>query len=240
MVDRRGSSSKAFMKTTRIITEIVPGQCYKLTRDSLALTTELPTLQHKKSVLPPHFSLKGKWTHSTKKERDKSSILGDIGPFISQNKIVEIPIAATLPETLSYYGAQLLHKGDRLRFETKVALPLFAMHIGDDYIQDYMLQKRHANGIFLEYHDKPHFHMPLDTHAKGFLILGKKITQELYHLSAFAIPYMSAIYTPPDVIHNDSFLIGKYAVVYSQTDDFSTVRLLNSSQEILPTTIIGD
>ena len=100
--------------------------------------------------------------------------MGDIDPFIADNKTPHIPLAPTTPEELVYYSAQLLHKEDCLRFDAQVPLPLFSMEIGPDYVADYMLKKDHARGIFLEYHDLPHFHMPLNKEAKGYLILGKK------------------------------------------------------------------
>lgn len=239
MVNRQGNSSQAFMRTTGIIGEVDPSQSYQIVEENLVPTQQKPTRLHAEAIVPHHCTLTGEWSHPTKDQTDPSSVLGDIGPFIAQNKKLDIPVAATQPETLSYYGAQLLHSGDTLQFESQVPLPLFSMEIGPDYIKDYMLQKEHANGIFLEYHDRPHFHMPLDTHASGHLILGKKIKEGLYHVSAFAIPFKHAIYTPPGVIHNDSFLVGRYAVVYSQTTNFSTVRLLDTNAHILSTRVVG-
>ena len=81
--------------------------------------------------------------------------------------------------------------------------------------------------------------MPLDRETSGYLILGKKVKSYAYHLSAFAIPYACAIYTPPGIIHNDSFLVGRHAVIYAQTKNFSTVRLLDSKTTILPTQIVN-
>ncbi len=238
-VNRKGNSVNSYMKTTDNVEEILPNQFYELIDNKILKTNNTSTNLSSKIITPDHCILKGEWTHPQKNQEDKSSILGDIGPFIAKNETLEIPVAATSHETLNYYGAKLLNSGDIFKFDTKVHLPLFSMDIGQDYVEDYMLQKEHANGIFIEFHDRPHFHMPMNEHATGYLILGKKIKENIYHLSAFAIPFKSAIYTPPYVIHNDSFLIGKYYVVYSKTDDFSTVRLLDSSKNILDTKIVG-
>ena len=233
-VDRKGSSPQAFMRTTGFLAEIEPSHAYQVEGGNLVRTQKVPQRQRTVAIMPPHCILQGEWHHPSQDRTDASSVLGDIGPFIAKNRVLDIPVAATQPETLAYYGAQLLHHGDIVCFDHEVPLPLFSMEIGPDYIRDYMLQKKHANGIFLEYHDRPHFHMPLDSEASGHLILGKKVKAQAYHLSAFAIPYAYAIYTPPDIIHNDSFLVGRYAVIYAQTKNFSTVRLLDSEARILP------
>lgn len=237
-VNRIGNIPTAFMKTTDIKKEIIPDKCYEKGKNDIFITDKPPTNFSSKISIPKHCILKGKWEHSKDTQKDKSNILGNIGSFISENDTLEIPIAHTKLETLAYYKAILINKGDCLKFQTKIPLPLFSMEIGKDYIKEYMLKEEHANGIFIEYHNLPHLHMPIDKHAKGYLILGKKIKNNIYHLSAFSIPYQSAIYTSPNVIHNDSFLIGKYYVIYSKTDSFSTVRLMNSKNKILKTKIV--
>jgi len=44
-------------------------------------------------------------------------------------------------------------------------------------------------------------------------------------LSAFKIPLGYGVKIPNNVIHNDCFLIGKYLVIYSKTENYSTVLL---------------
>ena len=142
------------MRTTGIIAEIQPSQAYQIEVGKLVPTQKAPTRRRTVAIMPPHCILQGQWHHPSQNRTDASSVLGDIGPFIAKNSALNIPVAATQPETLAYYGAQLLHHGDIIRFDHQV--PLFSMEIGPDYIRDYMLQKKHANGIFLEYHDLPH------------------------------------------------------------------------------------
>ena len=45
-------------------------------------------------------------------------------------------------------------------------------------------------------------------------------------LSAFKIPYGTAFYTPPFVVHCDAFLVGKYTVAYTATPNFQTALLM--------------
>ncbi len=221
-VNRKGNSINSFMKTVEFLQEILPNQFYELRENKILKTDKISNNSFSKiKTIPDHCNLKGEWIHSNKNKKDKSNILGDIGSFIAENENLEIPIAAINHENLNYYGAKLLNSGDIFKFDTKIALPLFSMDIGQDYVKDYMMQNEHANGIFIEYHDRSHFHMPMDKYSSGYLILGKKIKSDYYHLSAFSIPYKSATYSSPYMIHNDSFLLGKYYVVYYKTDNFS-------------------
>jgi len=103
-------------------------------------------------------------------------------------------------------------------------------------VKDYLLQPSLGNGAYLEVHDRPHYHMPLNNHCHGHLILAKRVGSQ-YQLSAFAIPTGYAVYMKPWVIHSDAFLIGQYRMVYSITKHFSTVLLKDSQHHILPVSI---
>ena len=107
-------------------------------------------------------------------------------------------------------------------------LPITVMNIGQNYAKHYLLHENKGGGSYLEYHDVPHFHMPLNEKSCGHIILGK-IINDICHLSAFKIPYGYAIYIKPNVIHCDGFLVGDYLVVYTITDKYSTVLLKNDN-----------
>ena len=141
--------------------------------------------------------------------------------------VIKIPVLSANHEFLAYYHAKLYKQGDPILFESHCSLPVTVMDIGKNYIDAYIMNKNYANGVYLEYHDLPHFHMPLNKSSTGYLILGKFIGRKL-RLTAFTIPYGYSIYTSPYTIHNDCFLIGKYIVVYSLTNNYSTFRLLNN------------
>ena len=237
-VNRTGDTPQAFMQTTRIVGEVKPDTTYQIVGQTLKPSHKPLHTPPPHTQIPPHTCLQGQWINPIHTDPHPSNILGDIGSFLATtNNTLTIPVAPTTPAHLAYYGAQHIYPHTSFQFETNTPLPLFQMTIGSDYITRYMLQQKHAGGIYIEYHDKPHFHMPLQPHAHGHLILGKKITPHLYHLSAFAIPYTTAIYTPPGTIHNDSFLVGSYLVAYTTTPHFSTVRLLTASKHILPVSI---
>jgi hypothetical protein len=107
------------------------------------------------------------------------------------------------------------------------------VNIGKTYINDYILQENYGCGVYLEYHKNPHFHMPLNENSGGGIILAKKIEEDKYHISCFRIPNGYATYIPPYTIHNDCFLIGKYYVIYSKSEPFSTCLLRNKNDKII-------
>ncbi len=198
----------------------------------------MPPIIRPQETLPRHITLQGRWPITSCATDDYCDVLSSTGLFKAKATRLEIPVAETSPANLAYYGATLLQEGSgSLTFETKVPLPIFKMRIGKQYIEGYILQDDHAGGIFLEYHDMPHFHMPVAPDAGGQLILGKKVGKGSYHLSAFAIPYRSAIYTPPGVIHNDSFLVGEWWIVYASAQEYSSVRLRDSEGNLLHTAV---
>jgi hypothetical protein len=89
-----------------------------------------------------------------------------------------------------------------------------------------------GGGVYLEYHNNPHFHMPLEEYCSGYLVLCKK-ENDKYYIDAFKIPYGYAIYTPGNIIHNDCFLVGKYLVVYSVSKEYSTVILKTKNNNLV-------
>ena len=60
----------------------------------------------------------------------------------------------------------MYHIGDIICFgDICACLPVCNVEIGRDYIKEYIMKR--AGGVYLEYHDRPHFHMPRDRHAGG-------------------------------------------------------------------------
>lgn len=231
-VDRKGISDKAFMITRKIVDELYPNQSYQIQDYRLAPTAQPSSSWNTHIVVPNYCHLEGNW-HHPKEANHPTNILGGIGSFLSTHDRLEIPLADTTPGNLAYYNARFIAPRRPFRLDVKEPLPLFDMEIGERYVEDYMMSNQHAGGVYLEYHTTPHFHMCLNPQSKGYLILGKKVSEGLYHISAFSIPCGSGIYTAPGTIHNDSFLVGRYLVVYTKTDQFSTVRLLGSNGAML-------
>jgi hypothetical protein len=165
-----------------------------------------------------------KWTSANISTNNNSNILGDNKVIDIQQGTLTIPIVETSDLNLSFYSAKLLQKNDVIRFDIKNSMPITIVDIGKNYVEHFLLNKDKGGGCYLEYHDTPHFHMPLNDQATGHLILGK-IINNTCHLSAFKIPLGKAIYTPPNIIHCDGYLVGEYLVVYTITEKYSTVLL---------------
>jgi hypothetical protein len=186
-------------------------------------------------------TLMGEWVHAGDCAKDVSSgnVFGGFGRLDVTNLMEEVAgfpefeVAVCPPtnENLAYYGARLLEPGAQFDCEAPGSMAITVMDTGDKYVEEFIMQEENKNGaggMFLEYHDMPHLHMPMDEKAGGYLILGKRIRSKM-ELSAFAIPYGKAIWTGPNVIHNDCWLTGAYTVVYGPTDHVSCVRLFEAA-----------
>lgn len=227
LVDRHGGDDRAFMVLEDIIGDIAPGAAYRIERDGLTLVSS--DMRTGLSNGPTgdgsglrYAEFEGQWDGEAAGGADVSNILGGNGTLTVRSQKIQVPVADTTPENVASYGATLLKVGDVVEFETSEYLPVTVTNIGETYVKNFLYAEGKGGGAYIEYHDRPHFHMPLEASARGYLLLGK-IVGGRYRVSAFAIPNGFAIYTGPNVLHADSFLVGRYAVVYSVTEHFSTV-----------------
>lgn len=224
IVNRKGDSEDGFMVTTKISNCLYPNKFYKLDKSKFTEITdtedkvELVIDEHPMSVI-----IKGDWCATKCEDEDESNILGkSCGLFIDVDKII-IPTQIATKETLAYYNARLIEHGETIMFESPTEIPQCYMSIGKSYVKDYIYGKK--KGVYLEWHNTPHFHMPMNEESRGCLILGKQLSNDEYELSAFVIPYGYGVLMESFTIHNDLFLIGDYMVMYTLTDNYSTVVL---------------
>lgn len=231
MVDRRGKGEFSTMITHGFTSHVKGGLSYQVSRRS-----GLKAIKSKifSSEMTHYTDLEGLWKDKGDLVHDKANILGDSGKFILNQRKVEIKEARTTKENLAYYGAELLKIGDKIHIDGYKDYPMASMTIGKDYVPGFLLQEEHGGGAYLEYHDNPHFHMPENRTAGGYLVLGKFLTPSRVRLSAFKIPYGYAIYTKPYTLHADSFLVGDYKVIYHVSDDYSTVLMKDPNDRIIP------
>jgi hypothetical protein len=227
-VDRRGAGSDAFMVTYEIVGHVEPGHAYCLGENAILnapgearspVSAAVPG-----ATPPPHLRLSGDWDSSVSVETEQANILGDVGILTLNTNEIVIPEAPATPEMLGYYGGRLLSAGEAFEFDADANLPVARMEIGAGYADGYLHVASKGGGSYLEHHDRPHLHVPLDEDAGGYLILGRRDGAD-YLVSGFRIPFGSAIYTPPEVLHADPYLIGNYLVVYSVTENFSNAVL---------------
>ena len=252
MVSRKTDIANSQMETVAIIGTIDPNTCYKICNDNIIMVdnnnkNKIKYLTDKNNKF--EFDLKNKLHNPkpkyikikniTEKWNDKrqnanvngSNILGNNGTLELNENCLTIPMAKTTKNNLEFYNAKLLKFDDVVQFDIKDTLPITIMDIGENYVKHFLLDNNKGGGCYLEYHATPHFHMPLDRNSNGYLILGKTINNVCY-LSAFQIPYGFAIYTLPNVIHCDGYLVGKYLVVYTVTEEYSTVSIKNNDKPV--------
>jgi hypothetical protein len=234
IVNRQGEDALAYMVTESVIGHIVPNASYRLGANNLH-RTERPTAKISVSNLcgpPPHVRATGRWSTFEDADSNDANILGDFATLtLTQSELV-IPVAPSTPEALAFYSARLIRIGDDVAFETNSNLPIAVVRIGETYVEDYLKVERLGGGTFIEYHDRPHLHMPLDEASSGCLLFGRSEGDNLL-FSAFEIPFGHAIYTPPYTLHADSYLVGRYLVVYSVTKNYSTAIFRTSENNLV-------
>jgi hypothetical protein len=239
-VDRCGDVPGSHMKTKNLDLLVDPGVTYEFdfekgikivdasTHEAPIRTFRSPDLSGPPSF--PHARFTGVWD-KTVAVKDDSNILGGNGSLhVSTHEAeIKVPVVEATEETLSYFKAHLLKPGDQFRFQTHQRFPIFTMEIGEHYVPEYIMEK--GNGLYLEYHDEPHFHQPMDRAAGGVYVLAKKVGieghQDIFHMTAFKIPYGYAVYSEPGAIHDDAPTQGNWRVGYIDALNFSTVILKN-------------
>ena len=227
MVNRLGSTETSYMRTENFIGHCEPDTVYQVSLDKGFVPTSGEPIKLAAPVEPPHLVLSGKWETKIDYTNDDSNILGGNGRYVvptGENHIT-IPIAETTPEHLAYYGSYLVKSGDLIRFDSTGNLPVTITSVGEDYPENYLLKEDLGGGAYLEVHDRPHFHMPLDKDCGGYLIVGMCGDDGINRVSAFQIPFGYAIHMGPWAIHCDAYIIGRHLVIYSATPEFSTVIL---------------
>ena len=107
---------------------------------------------------------------------------------------------ATTLRPSSQFGAHLVPIGSEVIFDTPKAVPVWTMTVGDRYVEDYLLKDERGGGFYMEYHNCPHLHVPMEKEATGFVILGKRTDDDKYLMmmtTAFHIPFGFGLYMPP-------------------------------------------
>ncbi|MGY0399976.1 MAG: hypothetical protein ACWIPH_08635 [Ostreibacterium sp.] len=233
LVNRKGHSKNAFMKTEHFIGHVEPNRVYQVTFEGFFPSRRKHADKLSQSKTPNKMTLRGEWNPQIDVINSDANILGGNGCYTlpKGNDFLTIPICKTTPEYLAYYGCQLVRIGDYVTFESNENLPVTITSVGDKYVDDYLLNPNLGGGAYLEVHDRPHFHMPMDIKSKGYLIIGKNNNGEK-EISAFQIPYGFGVLMSPWSIHSDAHLIGRYMVIYSNTKKFSTVIIRKSNGDL--------
>jgi hypothetical protein len=255
LVDRRGKDQSnsgtkaedAFMITDGVIMEVERRATYALEINELTGLPELlkkepsiekavkPRTQAPFGTHPRYLEVNYEWNaENTFEDENESNIFGKNSWLIVDADVLTVPVCETTPENLAFYGAELITPSDVFEFDIPSGIthvPLTAMRVGKDYVKGFIMQEVKdgggSGGAYLEWHDTPHLHMPLNSKTSGTLVMGKMEDGKML-LGGFEIKFGTAIYMPPYTLHNDCFLIGKFGCVYSATENFQTGTVLQS------------
>lgn len=231
LVDINRGPKGGNMETLGLVRGVKNGQVYNVAGGTIALSNELFALDleweatHPSAeAVPDHLEFKAEWDVKTIASGEGNNILGDNGGLYFEDSTIRIPKVKATRETLAYYGAVLIPENTTVRFPGHEAYPLWKMHVGDNYVRDYIMQENGGGGFYLEYHhDQPHFHMVVN--GGGYYLLGKQIEEGTFHVTAFELCNGQTVYTKKGAIHCDAALTGDLIVGYTASEDCSTVLL---------------
>jgi hypothetical protein len=232
-VNRFGTSENAFMITHRLICIYKPNTVLCLKDGNLIETDYLPNQNAQSySSAPPNIVINGKiddYIETT----ENNNILGKNQIMILDNSSeINIPIAETTEEHLNFFGCKLIINNTLFQLKNEIEMPFFQVSIGEKYVEDYLLKDTYGGGFYIERHNTPHYHQSMNENSRGYLILGKQVTNGIL-LSKFRIPPGCAIYTPSNAYHSDAYLVGDYLVIYNKPDDYNTYILKTSDNKII-------
>jgi hypothetical protein len=222
------------MRTECYLGYAQPSKTYTLSIDGMHEDSEAVVQVLPEAIKPPLTYLTGQWQSHVDLTIKDANILGGNGRYLlaSGESQLDIAVADCSAEHLAYYGCHLVALGDALSFQSTGNLPITVTSVGEDYPEGYLLDPKLGGGAYLEVHDRPHFHMPMNEACGGYLIIGKRNEQGLDEISAFKIPYGFGVNMAPWAIHSDAYLVGSYMVIYSATPEFSTVIVRSSDGEL--------
>lgn len=223
------------MTTRGLAHAVTNGKIYEIAGEGLKSSNQLYPIDMESKAsnlsyvqVPPFLEIAAQWNEQHSASGEGNNILGDNGRLYLDKTRIEIPVVEATDSTLAYYGATLIQPEEAVRFPDEV-YPLFRMHVGEDYLKDFIMTEE-GEGMYLEYHtDQPHFHLPLQGGGQYLLAKWNEDATKL-RLTAFHIPDGHAVYTKKGAIHCDAALFGELIVGYTISKECSTV-LLTSQQD---------
>ncbi|MGQ3891614.1 hypothetical protein [Legionella sp. CNM-4043-24] len=251
IVNRIGGDPHANMITRDIMGYFQPGKAYQLInhshhgdldvefREVSPLDAGSPAKRPDISTPPAHACLSGRWISEESIVETDANILGGLGRLLIDNQTIEIPVVTATRENLAYYNASLLAIGDTLCLESEENLPVTLVHVGKNYVSNYLTQQQYGGGEYIEYHDQPHFWMPRAPHCSGHILLGRQ-EKESFHFTGFRIPFGFAVYMSPYTLHSDAYLVGDFIVVYTISKKYSTVVVRDKNSALKPIQFVLD
>ncbi|MFT5503082.1 MAG: hypothetical protein ACI845_001259 [Gammaproteobacteria bacterium] len=188
------------------------------------------------SVKPDMIAVEAAWYSPEKirttginiKAGGNSNIFNDFGAILVPDDF-RIPIVKASQENVRHYGLSLIKNQHTFELlSDQYDLILAKYHYQKNYRQDFLVKVEGGGGYFVESHNFPHIHIPLSPDCGGYIIVGKKLSEQNFNFTAFIIPYGFGLYTPANTIHGDGTIVGEHAIsVATASADADTVLFYN-------------
>ncbi|MBQ0730353.1 MAG: hypothetical protein KBT75_06615 [Oleispira antarctica] len=197
-----------------------------------------------------HVCVNAEWLDSTDALKknihvvsgSSGNVFGSMGALLVPDDF-KIPTLMATPENVKYYGLKLIEAGEVLTVHSEeVDIIMMEYDYTKIYKKDFLMKKHGGGGIFLEHHNFPHIHIPMEESCGGYIVIGKQIDKDEYHFTAFQIPYGYALYTPANTIHGDGTLVGKHGLALADSNMISanTVLIYNKHSNTMAKNVVPD
>lgn len=194
------------------------------------------------SEKPDMVAVKAAW-HSPKNFRKarinikaggNANVFNGLGAILVPDDF-RIPIVKASKDNVRHYGLTLIENQHVLELRSdEFDLILAKYRYGKNYKQDFLTKIEGGGGFFVETHNFPHIHVPLTPDCGGYIIIGKKLSQDSFNFTAFIIPYGYGLHTPANTIHGDGTIVGEYAItVATASAEADTVLFYNEHTRVM-------
>ncbi|KAJ8315717.1 hypothetical protein KUTeg_007867 [Tegillarca granosa] len=210
---RKGASGKVVMSSPdEMVADFTPGS-YSLM--DLACFSDVPPIE------PKHTVVNGvKWISGPEPGKSGKCVF----PSDFDGKIL---CDFGTNETLRYYGCSFANgKQEKISLLYRHGITDFLY--ANKYLDDYVKLTNGGSGI--EKHPFSHLDCPMEDDS-GYFILGKFVSADEIHLTAFRIPKLHALYVPGNVIHSNDYLKGKWRTMLSDEANIDHVHLVKQAKD---------
>ena len=147
----------------------------------------------------------------------------------------QIPVITATTRNVRHYGLTLFEQNAVIQFDSpEYALVLARYQYASNYRRDFLTLEQGGGGYFVERHNFPHLHAPLQPDCDGCMLVGQQTGLDSYEFTGFRIPYGTALYTPPDVIHGDGCIVGEHAITVASASAIAdTVLFYNNDTRVM-------
>ena len=94
-----------------------------------------------------------------------------------------------------------------------------------EYMEDFVLSPAAGGGAYFETHRYQHFFLPADLYSIARIVIGKKISEDVFDFITVLVPFGWCLVTGESCIHGSSGSSGRVAVAYSTNDRTADITI---------------